>query len=147
MILAYAIPSFRFAFVKVSEKVIVCFVVIELFVKSIKSKVNCLFSVVFGVNKLAPVKVTAAQTLHQNLRSGGVGGKGNLILVTKALNLVYIVKALGVCGIAEEENQVDLVEGDPCANLLCAALIGVHVEGDGKTGGLADQLAGYMSGA
>ena len=73
-----------------------------------------------GIDDVAPVEVAAPQTLHQDLGRGGVGRKGDLILVAQTLDLVDVVKAAGVGGIAEEQDKVDLVEGDARADLLGA---------------------------
>ena len=60
------------------------------------------FSSVLGVDDVAPVQIASAQSLHQHLRRGGVGGKGDLIAVAQALDLGDILKASGVIRIAEE---------------------------------------------
>lgn len=91
-----------------------------------------LVSALLRVDNVAPVEVAAAQTLHKHLSRGGVGSEGDLILVAQALDLVDIVKAFGVCGVAEEQHEVDLVEGDARAYLLRAALIRMEVQRDGS---------------
>ena len=49
-------------------------------------KVSCCSrSALLGVDDVAPVEVAAAQALHKHLRRGGVGGKGDLVLVAQAL--------------------------------------------------------------
>ena len=85
-----------------------------------------------GIDDVAPVEIAAPQTLHEHFGRGGVGGKGDLILIAQALDLVDVVKALGIGGIAEEEHKVNLVEGDACSDLLGTALFGVEVESDGQ---------------
>ena len=105
------------------------------------------FSAPLRVDDVAPVEIAAAQTLHEHLRRGGVGRKGDLVLVAQALDLVDVVKAVGVGRVAEKEDQVDLVEGDARADLLRAALVGVQLERDRQARGLADELSRDMRGA
>ena len=94
-----------------------------------------------GIYDVAPVEVAPTQTLHQNLRRGGVRCKGDLILVTQTLDPVNIVKAVGICRVAEEQHKVYLVICDPCAYLLSAALIGVKIQCHGKSRSLGHELA------
>ncbi len=65
------------------------------------------------IDNIAPVEIASTQPLNQDLCRCGIGGKGDLILVTEPLYFIDIVKALWVSRITEEQDQIDLVIGDP----------------------------------
>jgi len=94
-----------------------------------------------GVNDISPVKIAAAQTLNEHLRRRGVGRKGDLILVTQAFYLIYIIKAAGIGRIAEKQHKVYLVISNPRTYLLSAALVGMQVKRYGKARRFGHELA------
>ena len=53
-----------------------------------------LVSPLLGVDDIAPIQVAPAQALDKDLGGGGIGGKGNLILVTEPLDLIDIQSQL-----------------------------------------------------
>ena len=65
------------------------------------------------IDNIAPVEITPAQPLNQDLCSCRIGGKGDLILVTESFHLVDIVKAFWIGRITEEQDQINFVIGDP----------------------------------
>jgi hypothetical protein len=82
-----------------------------------------LISAVLGVDDVAPVEVAALQTMDEHLCGGDVGGQRDVVHITQAQQR-HLIGLTGLCidGVAEEQEQIDLVAGDAGRDLLVAAL-------------------------
>lgn len=76
-----------------------------------------------GIKYLAPVKVTALESVDKRLGSSDIGGNGDIVYVAKTeqIHLVWLMW-LGRKRISEEKQQVYLVAGNAGADLLVTAL-------------------------
>ena len=77
----------------------------------------------FWVNDVAPVKVAAVQRMDQRFCGRDVGRNRNIVHITQTEQVCF-VWFVWFCGdrVTEEEQQVDLIAGDACGDLLVAAL-------------------------
>ena len=79
-------------------------------------------ALLFRVDDISPVQVAPAQTLNKNLGRGHIGGEGYVVLITEAGYLIGAGRVNVAGRITEEKDEIDLVIGDPGADLLVAAL-------------------------
>ena len=76
-----------------------------------------------GIDDAAPVQIAPGQAQHQHLRRGQIAGKGDVVLVAQPGDVGTCSSSrASLCGVVEEEHHVDLVIGDPRADLLAAAV-------------------------
>ena len=79
-------------------------------------------ALVFWVDDIAPGQVAALETLNEHLGRGHIGRKGHVVLIAQARNVVDAV-VLRDGGVAEIQDQVQLVIGNTRADLLITTLI------------------------
>ena len=93
----------------------------------------CFFPLSLGrIYYIAPVKISATQPLDHDLGCGGICGKGNLVFVAEALDAVDVIEAARIVRIAEKQHEIYLVIRYPRSDLLCSALIRMHIQRYGK---------------
>lgn len=96
-----------------------------------------------GIKYLAPVKVTALESVDKRLGSSDIGGNGDIVYVAKTeqIHLVWLM-GLGRKRISEEKQQVYLVAGNAGADLLVTALRAAEIALDVKSRCLGNKLSG-----
>ena len=78
---------------------------------------------VLRVHDIAPVQISALKSVDQYLSSSDVGSHGDVVHIAQAQQSHLIrLAGLGIDGVAEEQQQVDLVAGNAGRDLLVAAL-------------------------
>ena len=80
--------------------------------------------------------------MDQDLGGGNVGGNGNVVYIAQAQQ-IQLVRLMGlrIDGVAEEQQQVDLIAGNARCNLLVAAMGTGQEALNGQACGLADHLS------
>mgnify|MGYP006914222508 CR=1 FL=1 len=75
------------------------------------------------MDDIAPIQIAALQAVDEHLGGGNVGGHGDVVHIAQAQqgHLVGLA-GLRVDGVAEEQQQVDLIAGNAGSDLLVAAL-------------------------
>ena len=75
------------------------------------------------MHDIAPVQIAALQAVDQHLGGGDVGCHGDIVHIAQAQQRHFVgLAGLSVDGVAEEQQQVDLIAGDAGCDLLVAAL-------------------------
>ena len=82
-----------------------------------------IFSSVLGMHDVAPVEVAALKAVDEDFRSGDVSGQRDIVHITQTQQ-GHLVRLAGLCidGVAEEQQQIDLIAGDAGRDLLVTAL-------------------------
>lgn len=102
----------------------------------------------FGVYNIPPVQVAVFQGVDHGLGRSDVGGVGDVVHIAKAQQTGLVrLGGLGADGVAEVQQQVDLIAGNARGDLLVAALAARHKAGDVQAGRLRNQLARGAGGA
>ena len=75
------------------------------------------------MHDIAPIQIAALQAVDQHLGGGDVGGHGDVVHIAQAQQS-HLVGLAGLCidGVAEKQQQVDLIAGNAGRDLLVAAL-------------------------
>ena len=99
------------------------------------------------IDDLSPIQIAPLQAVDQDLRGGGVGGKGDVVLVAHLVDVLQVrVQVVGL-GVREEEDHINLVVSDAGTDLLAAA-VGVGQEQPHRQArGLRHQTARGVGGA
>ena len=75
------------------------------------------------MDDIAPIEVAALQAVNEHFGGGDVGGQRDVVDIAQAQQGHFVgFTGLGVDGVAEEQQQIDLVAGDAGRDLLVAAL-------------------------
>ena len=85
--------------------------------------------------------------MDEHFRGGHIGGHGDRVLVAQAGDIHDAVIHVGILGIVEEEDHIDLIVNDTLADLLDSPVFVGQEQIDRKTGGLRDHAAGGVGGA
>ena len=96
----------------------------------------------------SPVQIASLQAHDEHFSRGQIGGDGHIVLVAMAdgLDHLAVVPGLGGVGVGKQQDQVDLVIGNPGVDLLMAALFVRKQQGNGQTGIVCDQPTGSGGG-
>ena len=100
-----------------------------------------------GVHADAPVQVAPSQAVNEQLGGGHVSGQGDGVLVTQAGDIHDAVVHVGVLGVVEEQDHVDLIVDDALADLLDAAVLVGQEQVDRQAGGLRHHTPRGIGGA
>ena len=97
---------------------------------------------------ISPVKVASLKSVNEHLGSSDIGSNRDVVHIAESEEIhVVCLGGLGVEGIAEKQEHINLVAGNSCGNLLSAALRAAEERADFKTGGFGNNLAGCAGGA
>ena len=85
--------------------------------------------------------------MDEHFRGGHIGGHGDRVLVAQAGDIHDAVIHVGILGIVEEEDHIDLIVNDTLADLLDSPVFVGQEQIDGQAGGLRHHSAGGVGGA
>ena len=101
-----------------------------------------------AANHFAPIQVAPLQAHDEHLRACQIGGNGDIVLITvpDGFDHLAVIPGIGIVGVGEQQDQIDLVIGDPGIDLLVAALLMGQKKGNGQTGIVTNQPSGGSGG-
>ena len=94
----------------------------------------------FWIDNVSPIKVASSESLNKDFGSCNVSCNWNIVLIAQANYLISTGQINIAGGVAEEQDKVDLVICNPCADLLVAALIAGQVICYGQTCRLGHEM-------